>query len=145
MDLEEQATLPIVEDTDGNVIVTVSYSELYQEEVGIIDEDLVSNDKDQGGNESDARNRLHFQPLFLDNTFPHPSPDSESDAVVLNRWYEEPDSSKLNRSHSGYTKHIPQCSGQQARVVLDALSLDGTKGEGYERSVQKNVVDRLLG
>ncbi|KAJ3753684.1 hypothetical protein EV360DRAFT_74309 [Lentinula raphanica] len=117
MDLEEQATLPIVEDTDGNVIVTVSYSELYQEEVGIIDEDVASNDKDQGGNESDASDRSHFQPLFLDNTSPPPSPDSESDAVVLNRWYEEPDSSKLNRSRSGHTKHFPQRSGPQARVV----------------------------
>ncbi|KAJ3964175.1 hypothetical protein EV361DRAFT_980196 [Lentinula raphanica] len=117
MDLEEQATLPIVEDTDGNVIVTVSYSELYQEEVGIINEDLVSNDKDQRGNESDASDRSHFQPLFLDNTSPPPSPDSESDAVVLNRWYEEPDSSKLNRSRSGHMKHIPQRFGPQARVV----------------------------
>ncbi|KAJ3966099.1 hypothetical protein EV361DRAFT_872675 [Lentinula raphanica] len=29
--------------------------------------------------------------------------------------------------------------------VLDALSLNSTKDKGYERSVQKNVVDRLLG
>ncbi|KAJ3755207.1 hypothetical protein EV360DRAFT_73043 [Lentinula raphanica] len=122
MPLEDQATLPIVQDTNGNAVLTVSYSENYQKDIGIDVYQRSGSVADEPTNDTmdNRQGRESYAPLFREDTPPAPTFSKSrrsKEFTVPTRWYQGPRSATrepLVPQRAGGVSSIRQRAGGEA-------------------------------